>query len=79
MSKVTEFANRTIAHRTRVAPGEVTYAALDQAFDAIEAVAKRDYALILGGGLYTVEPVPQFDTHEVFTFPWIEPRAEDDR
>jgi hypothetical protein len=77
LEKVTEFANRTIAHKTRVAPGSVTYAELDDAFAAIEKTLQKYYALLLGGSLMQAEPTPQFNTHEVFTFPWIEPRKDD--
>jgi len=72
LERVTQYANRTIAHKTRVAPGDVTYAELDAAFDAIEATLKKYYALIVGSSLVQAEPTPQFNTHEVFTFPWIE-------
>jgi hypothetical protein len=76
LDKVTEFANRTVAHKTRVAPGEVTYGELDAAFAAIEKFLQKYYVLLLGGSLVQAEPTPQFNTHEVFTFPWIEPRKE---
>ncbi len=71
---VTAVANRAIAHRTRVKIGDPTYGELDQAFDAIEATLKKYYALIVGNSLTTAEATPQFDTHKVFTFPWIESR-----
>ena len=70
------FANRTVAHKTKVAPGEVTYGELNAAFDAIEEFLKKYYVLLLGGSLVQAEPTPQFNTREVFTFPWIEPRKE---
>ena len=77
LDKVTEFANRTVAHKTRVAPGDVTYGELDAAFDAIEGFLKKYYVLLLGGSLMQAEPTPQFNTHEAFTFPWIEPRKDE--
>jgi hypothetical protein len=78
LERVTEFANRTVAHRTRIAPGQITYKELDAAFDAVEATLKKYYELLKGGALVSAEPAPQFNTHDVFTFPWIEP-APDDR
>jgi hypothetical protein len=41
LDKVTEFANRAVAHKTKVAPGEVTYGELDAAFAAIEKFTKN--------------------------------------
>lgn len=77
LEKVTQFANRTVAHKTRVAPGDVTYGELDGAFDAIEKFLKKYYVLLLGGSLVQAEPTPQFNTHEAFTFPWIEPQGDE--
>jgi hypothetical protein len=76
LEKVTEFANRTVAHKTKVEPGEVTYGELNAAFDAIEKFLKKYYVLLLGGSLMNAEPTPQFNTHEVFTFPWITPKDD---
>src|SRR5262249_12411727 len=44
LEAVTEFANRTVAHKTRMAPGNVTYGELDAAFAAIEQTLTRYYA-----------------------------------
>ena len=65
LEKVTEFANRTVGHKTRVTPGDVTYGELNAAFDAIESFLKKYYVLLLGGTLVQAEPTPQFNTHEV--------------
>ncbi len=74
---VLQFANRVVAHRQRVPPpGQLTLAEVDQAFDAVEAALVKYYALLCGASLVQAEPTPQFDTHEVFTFPWLEPRAQ---
>ena len=72
-----QFANRSVAHKTRVVPGDVTYGELDAAFEAIEKFLKKYYVLLLGGSLVQAEPTPQFNTHEAFTFPWIEPRKDE--
>jgi hypothetical protein len=75
---VTAVANRVLAHRTRVPPRDVTYREFDQALDALERTLQKYYALICGPSLMQAEPTPQFDTHEVFTFPWIEPRKDEE-
>jgi hypothetical protein len=72
--RVSNVASRAIAHRQRAKPGDVTYGEIDAAFTATEETLKKYYALIVGPCLVGAEPTPQFDTHEVFTFPWIEPR-----
>jgi hypothetical protein len=69
---VLQVANRVIAHRARVPAPGVTFGDVDRGFDAIEAVLIKYYALICGSSLMQAEPTPQFNTHEVFTFPWIE-------
>jgi hypothetical protein len=40
--------------------------------DAIEGTLKKYYTLLHGVTLMQAEPAPQFNTHEVFTFPWLE-------
>jgi HEPN superfamily AbiU2-like protein len=74
VQRVAEYANRKIAHRTRVAVNDLSFADIDRAFDAIETLLKKYHLLLTGTALYEAEPVPQFNTHEVFTFAWIEPR-----
>ena len=69
--RVAKVANRNVAHRSRVSLQDLQVPELDAAFDAIEATLKRCYALLAGGGLVRAEPAPQFNTLEVFTFPWI--------
>jgi len=77
LERVTQLAHRTVAHRQRVAPGEVTYRELDAAFEAVEHALQKYHVLLLGGSLLQAEPMPQFNTHEVFTFPWITPVPEE--
>jgi hypothetical protein len=50
----------------------------DAAFDAIEETLQKDHRLLNGASLTQAEPTPQFDTHEVFTFPWLEPEKRED-
>lgn len=71
---VRDVANKQVAHRTRVDVKRLTFPEVDAAFDAIEQTLTKYYVLLHGIALLQAEPVPQFDTHEVFTFPWIEPK-----
>lgn len=57
------------------AHGDVIYGERD-AGDAIEGFLEKYYVLLLGS-LMRAEPAPQFNTHEAFTFPWIEPRKDE--
>ena len=70
--RVREVANRDVAHRVRVDANTLTIPEVDAAFDAIEVTLTKYYALLHGSTLMQAEPAPQFDTHSVFTFPWIE-------
>ena len=46
------------------------------ALGLIEAILKKYYGLLLGVDLLEAEPIPQFNTHAVFTFPWkVDPPA----
>jgi hypothetical protein len=73
LKKVELFAHTVIAHRVRFPPlGAPTFEDIDLAFDAIEEALKKNALLISGVALLQAEPAPQFNTHEVFTFPWIE-------
>jgi hypothetical protein len=38
---------------------------------SIEGVFKEYYALITQSSIAQLEPVPQYNTTEVFTFPWL--------
>jgi hypothetical protein len=76
VSGVQEVANKQVAHRTRVEVEALRIPEVDQAFDAIEATLKKYNTLFLGSSLVQAEPVPQFNTKEVFTFPWIDPETK---
>jgi hypothetical protein len=71
-ARVLEVANQQVAHRTRVDVGSLTVPAVDAAFDAIEETLQKYNLLLEGSTLVAAEPTPQFDTHEVFTFAWLE-------
>ena len=49
---------------------------VEAAFDALEATLTKYYALLIGNWLDRAEPAPIFNTHEVFTFPWIETEGD---
>lgn len=70
--RVNEVANRSVAHRTRVTPEDLKIREVDDAFEAIENTLQKYYALLHGVALAQAKPTPQFNTHEVFTFPWIQ-------
>jgi hypothetical protein len=73
VERVKEIGNRQVAHRTRVEVKDLTFPELDATFDAIEKTLKKYYTLLHGATLMQAEPAPQFNTHAVFTFPWIDP------
>ena len=73
---VTRVANLAIAHNQRIPPPDLTFEDIDAAFGAVEEALLRYHLLLLGRTLLQAEPAPQFDTHEVFTFPWIESAQE---
>jgi hypothetical protein len=69
------YVERTYAHRARGEPGTVTFTQFDAAIDAVAEVFKKYYTIITLKALIDTEPVPQYDTHECFTFPWIDERC----
>lgn len=70
--RVQAVGNRSVAHRQRVEVKELKVAEADAAFDALEATLTKYWTLLHGSSLDGLEPAPQFDTHEVYTFPWLE-------
>ena len=76
MTRACEVANQALAHRTRKESKALTTPEADDAFQAIEDCLK-DYYALLHGVSFSAEPTAQFDTLEVFTFPWIERSTED--
>lgn len=77
--EATEAANRHFIHLHQGVPSVVVqFGDVDRALDEIEAVHKRYHGLLLGTSLYQLEPAPQFNTHECFTFPWwVPPSVEE--
>lgn len=70
---VQEFIEQTIAHRQRTMPDPVTFADFNKTIAAVEAVFKKYYARITQCSIDRVQPVSQYDTIEVYTFPWLPP------
>ena len=74
--RVYQIARRNVAHRNRLAVKELKMPDVEAAFDALEATLTKYYALLIGNWLDRAEPAPIFNTHEVFTFPWIETEGD---
>lgn len=78
--RVRVFAERTYAHRApkQEATDEppVTFKELDEALDAVTAVFTKYNTIITLRALANAEPVAQYDTHECFTFAWVEEDKE---
>jgi hypothetical protein len=70
---VQSFIERTIAHRQRSEPEPVTFDDFNETIAVVETVFKKYYARITQTTVAQLEPVPQYDTIEVFTFPWLPP------
>lgn len=68
---VHSFVQQTFAHRSRGTPDPVTWGQFHEALDVLEGVFRKYYAVLTQSALVTTRPVPQFDTSECFTFPWI--------
>jgi hypothetical protein len=64
------FVEQTIAHRTRGEPETITIVQFNQAVDAITPIFTRWYARLTLNTVVQLEPTAQFNTHDVFTFPW---------
>ena len=71
VDRVQDVANTSIAHRQQIEVRELTFGEVDQGFDALEGCLSKYYTLLHGATLIGLEPAPQFDTHEVYTFPWL--------
>ncbi|NOT25282.1 MAG: hypothetical protein HOP16_04180 [Acidobacteria bacterium] len=75
---VQEVGNRSIAHRQRVEPAELTLPAVDEALRVLEELLKSYYVLLHGASLSQAEPIPQYDTLAVYSFPWASKQHEGD-
>lgn len=64
------FVEQTIAHRTRGEPETITFVQFNQAVDAITPIFTRWHTRLTLSTVVQLEPTAQFNTHEVFTFPW---------
>jgi hypothetical protein len=73
-----EYAERTRAHRTperRINTAGMTFKALHDAIGDLRNVVGKYYALLTLRSIAQWEPVPQYDTFEAFTKPWLVDRA----
>ncbi len=73
---VQSFIEQTIAHRQRSKPEPVTFADFNETVAAVGTIFKKYYARITQASIADLEPVPQFDPLEVFSFRWLEPRVD---
>ena len=67
---VQDFIEQTIAHRSRAAVDTVTMETFNHTIDAITPIFAKYFAMLTLSSVAQVEPVPQYNTHEPFTFPW---------
>jgi hypothetical protein len=64
------YVEQTIAHRTRGEPETITFVQFNAAVDALTPIFQKYYARLTGSSMMQLEPVPQYNTHLPFTFPW---------
>jgi hypothetical protein len=75
---VATYVSKFIAHRTPIEELSLTVAQVDTALDAIEAVFQKYMTMLTGRSVTQLEPAVQFDWQNLFTYPWIEPRLDDE-
>lgn len=64
------YVEQTIAHSTRGEPETITFAQFNAAVDATTPLFQKYYARLTMSSMMQLEPVPQYNTHLPFTFPW---------
>jgi hypothetical protein len=73
-----EFAERTRAHRTpeqKIDTTAMTFKVLHDAIADVRGVIAKYYALLTLGSISQWEPVPQYNTLQAFTRPWVVDRV----
>lgn len=65
-----DYVEQTIAHRTRGDVEIISFAQFNSAMDALTPIFQKYYARLTLSSMLQLEPVPQYNTHEPFTFPW---------
>jgi hypothetical protein len=65
-----DYVEQTIAHRTRGEPETITFAQFNAAVDAVTPIFQKYYGRLTLSSMMQLEPVPQYNTHLPFTFPW---------
>lgn len=76
--RLSKYAEQTRAHRTPnqgVDPHCMTFDAMHHAIADVRAVVAKYYALLTLSSIAGWEPVPQYDTLEAFTRPWVVDRT----
>lgn len=70
---VLEHVQATIAHRVPERPSQPipTYGEFHKAVEVVQGVIEKYYLLLAHKSIWQFEPAIQYDTHEVFTVPWI--------
>lgn len=65
-----KYVEQTIAHRTRSEPETITFVQFNTAIDALTPMFQKYSARLTMISMMQLEPVPQYNTHAPFTFPW---------
>lgn len=76
--RLRSYAERTRAHRTPergLNTAGMTFETLHEAIDGVRDIIKKYYGFLTLSSIAQWEPVPQYDTLEAFTRPWIIDRA----
>ena len=74
--RVRDHIEQAMAHRSRQPPDPITWGEFHAAIDVLVEVFSKYYGLLHQSALMGIEPEPQYDTHECFTFPWLPASAE---
>jgi len=69
--RVREYAERLLAHRTRSAGPDVSFAEVDQAVRAVLQMMRRYYGFLTATDLLAGTPVARFDWLAPFRMPWV--------
>ncbi|MEW5983702.1 MAG: hypothetical protein AB1806_15215 [Acidobacteriota bacterium] len=67
---VHDYVEQTIAHRAWGEQQSITFVQFNAAVDALTPIFKRYYARLTQSSLMQMSPVPQYNVHLPFTFPW---------
>lgn len=65
-----DYVEQAIAHRAWGEPETISFEQFNAAVDALTPIFKKYYVRLTHSSLMQVQPVPQYNTHTAFTFPW---------